>query len=91
MEVSFEYYSAGPENMITFRDIARTTKDTDAKGFSLCFHCGKEIKRKTYSMRISHCFNHSQIFLNDDKLFKYVDFHIECWKEIAGEEYMFSS
>lgn len=74
--------------MITIDDVIRTTKDTDAKGFSLCFHCNKEIKKMTYSMQISLCKDHNQIIRKG--MYQYVEFHINCWKEIAGEEYMFS-
>lgn len=30
------------------------------------------------------------IVIYNNKLQQFVNFHIECWKEIGGEEYMFA-
>ena len=75
--------------MIALDEIKRTTKNTELEGFSLCFHCGKQIIRRNYSIRICLCKNH--ILTSIDGIFQYIDFHIDCWEEIAGEEYMFDA
>lgn len=75
--------------MITKDDVERTTsKERVGEPYCICFHCEKNIGSYR-SIRI--------LKLRDDGIdkykngrLKYIDFHIDCWKIIAGEEYCFS-
>ena len=74
--------------MINQDDIRRTTKNTNKKGYSLCYCCGKKINNNGYLMRICLCKDGMLVYNNE--LYQYVDFHIDCWMEIGGEEYVFA-
>lgn len=75
--------------MITKEDVERTTKYTEKREYSLCFHCGKQIMESHICLSINNQWGSKERF-GPTGLFKYINFHIDCWKEIAGEEYCFS-
>ncbi len=73
--------------MITYEDVKETTERKQ-----YCLHCRLEITPEENRIKLSSMSCDSKTMFNrgSPKLFKFVLFHKECFREIAGEEYMFS-
>lgn len=63
----------------------------------ICFHCTKKdmSQERAYTVTLgtignAERYSPSETFGDRAGTFKRVVFHIECWKEIAGDEFMFS-